>query len=90
MGDADVQETRRTQAAGVTCRIVRAAITAHGVRSRRETVGGGRTAGSSADRAPLRVIEDVERLGSEFKVHALLDREVLIKSHVEVPVSGVA
>ena len=90
MGDTNVQETGRTQAAWVACRVVRATVATHGVGTGGKAVRSGRAAGSSAYWAPFRVIEDIECFRSKFKVHALLHCEVLVQSHVEIPIARVA
>src|SRR5947209_6508440 len=58
------------------------------VRSRAISTGG-RTRLSS-NRQPLRVIKDVERLGSKFEAHPFGDRKALKQRHIEVEAVWVA
>src|SRR6516165_1343175 len=90
MSDTDIQKTGRAKATGVTGGVVRSSIAPHRVGGRREAVGGGSTPTRSADRTPLGVIENVEGFRAELKIGAFLHRKVLVQSHVEVPIAGVA
>ena len=40
--------------------------------------------GRVINRAPLRMVEDVECFGAELEVHVLVHREVLEKTHIEI------
>ncbi len=79
------------QARGVVRGVVRTRVAANAIGVAGEIRAVARPRASiTGDVAPLRVVEDVEGLGTKFEGNALVNREAFEESHIEVRLPWIA